>query len=367
MAAIGGARCCWCGRSCGCASLPGMHRRHLLYAAAALPLLARARAAPSQRLSRVQSPPIPNGQHQTSWQQLNHDTQGRLIRVQSPLTVWSGGTRCTGAECRDTLQGTEEPVISLAAQQYLTRPPAGSRAHGHCSRASTPCGHETTADVVAAVNFARQNNTRWSSSSRRWPQRYLGTSNTTRSLLIWTRQINDIASCIEDVRPPGLCAGKAAAQRRGDGRAPARSGSTPTTRSPPKAGQYVQGGGCATVRRRGPGPGRRLRQLLADASTARPAAGTAGGGGRHGRRQGPHRECLHRSGPLLGAEGRRRRQLRRRHPARASCARVADVLRLRECDDPGIVRGGVSSITRPLCRLLCRQSVRPELGARSSH
>ena len=214
-----------------------MHRRHLLYAAAALPLLARARAAPSQRLSRVR-PSDPEWPAQTSWQQLNHDTQGRLIRVQSPLTVCQEAP--DGAECRDLFKELKNPYF-IGDTVGLTQTTGWIDAWT-LQQSVYAVAAETTADVVAAVNFARQNNLRL--VIRGGGHSYLGTSNAPDSLLIWTRRMNDIT--LHDAFVAQGCAGRAAPQPAvtvGAGAIWMHTYNAVTT----KGGRYVQGGGCGTV------------------------------------------------------------------------------------------------------------------------
>ena len=63
----------------------------------------------------------------------------------------------------------------------------------------------STADVVAAVNFARENNLRF--VFRGGGHSYLGTSNAADSLLIWTRAMNGIV--LHDAFIGQGCAGTA--------------------------------------------------------------------------------------------------------------------------------------------------------------
>ena len=65
-----------------------------------------------------------------------------------------------------------------------------------------------TADVVAAVNFARDNNLRL--VVKGGGHSYQGTSNSPDSLLIWTRAMNGIV--LHDAFVPEGCAGKQAPQ-----------------------------------------------------------------------------------------------------------------------------------------------------------
>ena len=100
----------------------------------------------------------------------------------------------------------------------------------------------TTADVVAAVNFAREHNLRL--VVKGGGHSYQGTSNAPDSLLIWTRAMKDIV--LHDAFVPDGCAGKVAPQPAvtvGSGAIWMHLYDAVTT----QAGRYVQGGGCATV------------------------------------------------------------------------------------------------------------------------
>jgi FAD/FMN-containing dehydrogenase len=99
-----------------------------------------------------------------------------------------------------------------------------------------------TDDVVAAVNFARENNLRL--VVKGGGHSYLGTSNAADSLLIWTRAMNDIV--LHDAFVAQGCAGRQAAQPAvsvGAGTIWMHTYNQVTT----KGGRYVQGGGCGTV------------------------------------------------------------------------------------------------------------------------
>jgi FAD/FMN-containing dehydrogenase len=99
-----------------------------------------------------------------------------------------------------------------------------------------------TADVVAGVNFARENNLRL--VVKGGGHSYYGTSNAPDSLLIWTRAMNKVT--LHDAFVGQGCGGRVAP-------APAVSAEAgavwidlydPVTT---KGGRYVQGGGCMTV------------------------------------------------------------------------------------------------------------------------
>jgi len=111
---------------------------------------------------------------------------------------------------------------------------------------STPSAYavaaQTTADVVAAVNFARENNLRL--VVKGGGHSYQGTSNAADSLLIWTRAMNSIT--MHDAFVPQGCDGRQAPQPAVTVEAGAiwmHTYDAVTT----KAGRYVQGGGCGTV------------------------------------------------------------------------------------------------------------------------
>jgi hypothetical protein len=99
-----------------------------------------------------------------------------------------------------------------------------------------------TADVVAAVNFARDHRLRL--VVRGGGHSYQGTSSSADSLLVWTRAMNDIT--LHDAFAPQGCAPTATPQPAvtvGAGAIWMRVYDAVTT----GAGRYVQGGGCTTV------------------------------------------------------------------------------------------------------------------------
>jgi FAD/FMN-containing dehydrogenase len=100
----------------------------------------------------------------------------------------------------------------------------------------------STADVVAAVNFARQHNLRL--VVKGGGHSYQGTSNGADSLMVFTRAMNDVT--LHDAFTPEGCEGVAApvpAVTMGAGAMWIDAYDAVTT----KAGRYVQGGGCTTV------------------------------------------------------------------------------------------------------------------------
>ena len=94
-------------------------------------------------------------------------------------------------------------------------------------------------DLVAAVNFARDNRLRL--VVKGGGHSYQGTSDAADSLLIWTRAVNAIT--LHDAFAPQGCAGAQPAVSVGAGAVWMHVYDAVTT----KAGRYVQGGSCATV------------------------------------------------------------------------------------------------------------------------
>lgn len=101
---------------------------------------------------------------------------------------------------------------------------------------------QNTKDVVAAINFARENDLRL--VVKGGGHSYLGTSNAPDSLLIWTRGMRDIT--LHDNFVAQGCAGSSDPQPAvtvGAGAIWMHTYNEVTT----KGGRYVQGGGCGTV------------------------------------------------------------------------------------------------------------------------
>src|SRR3954471_16331241 len=158
-----------------------MRRRDVLSAAmgaAALPILARAKAAATQsaRIVRVR-PSDAAWPSPIEWQRLKRAVGGNLIEVH-PL--FAG---CTpdpkSAACHDVLQHIRNPF-------YIGDQPAGTQVSGWLD-AWTPAASayavraRNAADVAAAVNFARTRNLRV--AVKGGGHSYQGTSNALDSLL----------------------------------------------------------------------------------------------------------------------------------------------------------------------------------------
>lgn len=136
-------------------------------------------------MSRVR-PGNPGWPSEASWNKLSQEVEGRLVKVQSPLTA------CL-----------EEPSSSKYAQifkelknpYYLSDEVGLTQTLGWIGAwTSRPSAYavaaQTTGDVVAAVNFARENNLRL--VVKGGGHSYQGTSNAADSLVIWTRRMNAI-------------------------------------------------------------------------------------------------------------------------------------------------------------------------------
>jgi FAD/FMN-containing dehydrogenase len=197
----------------------------------------RKSAAAALPLSRVR-PADPEWPSEESWEQLGQKTNGKLIKVQSPL-----------AECVEAPSSPNSLHIfkELKNPYYLGDEVGLTQSLGWVSawtsRASVyAVAAESTADVVAAVNFARENNLRL--VVKGGGHSYQGTSNAADSFLIWTRKMNAIT--LHDAFVGSGCDGQQASQEAvtvGPGAIWGQTYDAVTT----KGGRYVQGGGCTTV------------------------------------------------------------------------------------------------------------------------
>jgi hypothetical protein len=216
-----------------------MKRREVLACGGALPFvngIVPAAAAGNSAFSRVR-PSDAAWPDAASWERLNRDVGGRLIKVK-PLLAGCGNIN--DATCQDELQALRNPY-------YVGDQPAGTQSVGWVDAWMTApsvyaVAARTTADVVAAVNFARENRLRL--VVKGGGHSYQGTSDSADSLLIWTRAMNDIT--LHDAFVGLGCEGKQQPQPAvtvGAGCVWMHVYDAVTT----KAGRYVQGGGCATV------------------------------------------------------------------------------------------------------------------------
>ena len=172
------------------------------------------------------------------WETLNREVGGRLIKIQTPLGVCRDAP--DGASCGDVLRELKNPYF-IGDQVGLTQT-AGWVDAWVFQPSVYAVAAETTGDVVAAVNFARENNIRL--VVKGGGHSYLGRSNAPDSLLIWTRHMN--AAALHDKFVPQGCTAQQPPQPAvsvGAGAIWMHTYNEVTT----KGGRYVQGGGCGTV------------------------------------------------------------------------------------------------------------------------
>jgi FAD/FMN-containing dehydrogenase len=215
-------------------------RRRLLKISAALPFisgLARAASAAVQPQARVRlgDPAWPT---EASWDQLDRDVGGRLIKVRSPLADCVGGS--FDANCAQVFKELKNPYY-LGDEVGLTQS-LGWVGAWTSEPSVYAVAAKTTQDVVAAVNFARANNLRL--VVKGGGHSYQGTSNAADSLLIWTRHMNAVT--LHDAFVGAGCAGNAEPQQAVSIEPGAIWGHV-YNQVMTNAGRYVQGGGCMTV------------------------------------------------------------------------------------------------------------------------
>ncbi|HEX7923480.1 MAG TPA: FAD-binding protein [Bradyrhizobium sp.] len=222
-----------------------MNRRQLLIGGALTPMArwigpgpvtAAQGASNSAQMFRRTRPSDPQWPSAASWNHLNEQTDGHLLAVKSPLAACQDGP--SGPACRDVFKGLKNPY-------YIGDDPALTQTTGYLDAwTSQPSAYavaaRTTGDVVAAVNFARDNNLRL--VVRGGGHSYLGTSSAPDSLMIWTRAMHDI-TLHDSFVPQGGIDPPQPAVTIGAGAIWMHVYNEVTTRG----GRYVQGGGCGTV------------------------------------------------------------------------------------------------------------------------
>ena len=220
-----------------------MNRRKFLKGATTIPLLAigcthRPRKAVDGAivLRRVR-PGDPAWPSEADWDRLAREVGGRLIKMESPLAACRTGAK---EDCNDVFEQLRNPY-AIGDHPALTQTSGWLDAWTSAPSIYAVAAAKT-ADVVAAVNFARKHNLRL--VVKGGGHSYQGTSNAADSLLIWTRAMNGIT--LHDAFVAQGCEQHHAPQPAvtvGAGAIWMHVYDAVTT----QAGRYVQGGGCATV------------------------------------------------------------------------------------------------------------------------
>jgi FAD/FMN-containing dehydrogenase len=170
-----------------------------------------------------------------AWERLGRETDGRLVALTSPFSTAASASRRA-----EVLARLDNPFF-VGDQPELTQTSGWLDAWQSLPSAYAVAAHGT-ADVVAAVNFAREHRLRL--VVKGGGHSYQGTSDAPDSLLVWTRAMNDIT--LHDAFVPRGCTGAIAPQPAvsvGAGAMWIDAYDAVTTRG----GRYVQGGGCTTV------------------------------------------------------------------------------------------------------------------------
>jgi len=206
-----------------------MKRRFLLKAASAFTLFpgmfAQAAAGVRQLASRVR----PNDAAWPSaekWAGLRQQVGGRLAKLDSPFKRGAAA-----GFLKNTFELGDQPALTQTSgwiDAWTSRPSAYMVAA------------QNTQDVVAAVNFARENRLRL--AIKGGGHSYQGTSAAPDSLLIWTRHMNSV-QVHDSFVPQGCSVAAQPAVSLGAGAMWIDAYDAVTTR----AHRYVQGGGCTTV------------------------------------------------------------------------------------------------------------------------
>lgn len=217
-----------------------MKRRSILKLAAALPLALSNGPAPAWAAGRPTArvrPGDPGWPARAAWDGLNERVGGRLARLEAPFAGCADGAAqpaCSAALARldNTFDIGDQPNLTQTSG-WLDAWTSQPSAYAVAAR--------STADVVAAVDFARTHNLRL--VVKGGGHSYQGTSDAPDSLLVWTRHMNDVR--LEPAFVAQGCAGTPPqpAVTLGAGAMWIDAYDAVTT----QGGRYVQGGGCTTV------------------------------------------------------------------------------------------------------------------------
>jgi len=217
-----------------------MKRRSLLKAAMipALPLTPAWSAPapkPAARLRPRVRPGSAGWPSAAKWQELRTAVGGRLLRLEP---FFAACATPAAAACSKAQEEIKNPY-AIGDQPALTQT-SGWLDAWDSKPSAYALAAESTADIVAAVNFARTHNLRL--VVKGGGHSYQGTSDAPDSLLVWTRKMNSIAMHDAFVAQ-GSSEAPQPAVSLGAGAMWIDAYDAVTT----KGGRYVQGGGCATV------------------------------------------------------------------------------------------------------------------------
>src|SRR5271170_2836354 len=202
--------------------------------AAATPV---AELAAAERFTRVR-PGDAGWPSEEAWHSLGNAVGNRLIKLDDPLAACRENP--DSPACQALLKEIRNPYF-LSEDPTLTETSGWLDAWTSCP-STYAVKVRTTDDVVAAVNFARENNLRL--VVKGGGHSYQGTSDSADSLMIWTREMNAIT--MHDAFVPRGCDATHAPQPAVNVEAGAMWGQAYDAVTT-KAGRYVQGGGCLTV------------------------------------------------------------------------------------------------------------------------
>ncbi len=214
-----------------------MERRQFVGAAVSIPFAGRfaGAAAATVPLARVR-PGDPGWPSAARWDRLREQTGGRLAAVKSPFDVCRRDP--IGVDCLELFRSLKNPY-AIGDNVALTQ--TTGWADAWTSQPSVyAVSAESTTDVAATVNFARENKLRL--VVKGGGHSYLGTSSAPDSLLIWTRRMNAVV-LHDGFVPQGCNIAPVPAVGVGAGAIWMHTYDAVTTHG----GRYTQGGGCATV------------------------------------------------------------------------------------------------------------------------
>jgi FAD/FMN-containing dehydrogenase len=216
-----------------------MNRRAFLKAsgsAAIVPALPRGPFAAAT--FRRRRPADANWPTKAAWKHLHDAVDGNLVPVNFPLAACR--TAPGSAACKNLFKNLRNPYF-MGDQPGLTE--TSGWVDGWSTQPSIyAVAARDVGDIAAAVTFARDNDLRL--VVKGGGHSYQGTSNAPDSLLIWMRQMNEIA--MHPAFVPQGCEGvhtPEPAVTLGAGTIWLQAYDAVTT----KEGRYVQGGGCTTV------------------------------------------------------------------------------------------------------------------------